>query len=107
MARRPCLTCGKPCNGSYCDEHQPLYGHHDAQWRGAGGTRQLVLERDQHRCKIVADDGCTHVATTVHRLPEYGTWHDGNLDAYVSACAHCHGVVDGARATRRSTIDRA
>jgi hypothetical protein len=100
MARRsshlsPCLGCGRPTRGSHCDACAPNYNY-DSEWRNV--TRPAVLARDGHRCRIKADDGCTVIATSVHRLPEFGPYHDGNLDAYVSGCAHCHGVVDAPRA---------
>lgn len=89
---RPCLTCGRPAPGAYCDEHAKPY-----QYGGAWPiVRRLVLARDEARCRIRAL-GCTGKATTVHRLPEYGLDHDANLHAYVSACRHCHGVVDAPR----------
>ena len=99
MSRSPCLICGVPTNGPYCPEHQPEYGYSRQSWRRPGGTRQLVLERAGHRCELRVDEACSDEATTVHRLPEFGTYHDTNLDAYVAACAHCHGVVDGRRAS--------
>lgn len=93
---RPCLECGKPSPGPYCDDHQPAYGYETREWRTV--TRPAVLERADHRCEL-ALDGCTGRATTVHRRPEHGTAHDANLDAYDAACRHCHGVVDGGRAS--------
>lgn len=93
----PCLTCGTPATGAYCPLHTPEYGYESPLWRR---TRLIVLDRDQHRCRLRLG-GCTGRATTVHRLPRYGTEHDGNLDAYLSACAHCHGVIDAPRAKQR------
>ncbi len=95
---RPCLICGTPARASHCEKHQIDHGYSEHDWRAY--TRPAVLERDNWRCRIQADDGCTVIATTVHRLPEHGPHHDTNLDAYVSACAHCHGVIDAPRAKR-------
>ena len=61
-------------------------------------TRPAELARDGHKCMLAVDAGCAGRAESVHRLPEYGTYHDENLDAYISACRHCHGVVDAPRA---------
>lgn len=102
---RACVVCGTPSAGTRCAVHQHdedarrsaksrSHGLRTRVWRR---TRALVLERDMHCCRI-GREGCTFKATSVHRLPEYGPFHDDNLDAYVSACAHCHGVIDGARA---------
>lgn len=92
--RSPCLTCGKPSPGAYCAEHQPQYGYDTPLW---DRTRDAVLARDGGRCRFRLR-GCTDRATSVHRFPQFGTVHDGNLNAYASACAHCHGVIDGRRA---------
>jgi 5-methylcytosine-specific restriction endonuclease McrA len=97
-----CPTCGrpKPCAAHARNDNRrradksKAHGLTAARWRR---TRAAVLKRDGGFCRLQLR-GCTTTATTVHRLPEHGTFHDGNLDAYVSACAHCHGVVDGARA---------
>lgn len=112
--RNPCLNCRRPTSsGPYCDDCRPAYGHDSRLYRQR--VRPAVLERDGHECRLVVDDDCTRVATTVHRLPEYGPEHDGDLDAYLSACAHCHGVTDapragrpnGGRARSRGVSDRA
>jgi hypothetical protein len=45
------------------------------------------------------DEGCTEVATTVHLDPKLGGDHlRATITDVTSACAHCHGVVDGGRA---------
>jgi hypothetical protein len=99
---QPCLTCRRPTAepGGYCTDCKPEYGYDTPLWRH---TRLARLEHDRHLCQY-RHAGCTGRATTVHRLPRYGTVHDGNLHAYRSACTHCHGVEDGARATRPSTL---
>ena len=44
-------------------------------------------------------EGCTGKATSVHIPARYRGRHDVVPEnELVSACAHCHGVVDGARA---------
>lgn len=99
---RACLTCGTPTSATpaYCTGCAPVYGHDTPLWRRI--VRPAVLARDRRRCRYELR-GCTGVATTVHRLPEFGTEHDDNLDAYRSACAHCHGVIDGPRAKQPRT----
>lgn len=101
----PCLGCGKPtagvrCGGAGCGpadrrERQRLHGRDRRKWRN--GTRRRVLVRDGWLCRY-KHSGCTGHATTVHRLPEFGPYHDDNEAAYRSACDHCHGVEDGPRA---------
>lgn len=102
----PCLECGTPCQGIRCGDPRcgpatradrtRVTGRDTADWRKV--TRPMVLNRDGHRCRLMLP-GCTTTATSVHRLPERGPYHDSDLSAYVSACAKCHGKVDGARAT--------
>lgn len=97
-----CPRCGrpKPCARHAGDDNRrraeksKAHGLASARWKR---TRAAVLARDRGLCRLGLRY-CTVTATTVHRLPEFGTFHDGNLDAYVSACAHCHGVIDGPRA---------
>lgn len=67
--------------------------------------RQQALDRDGGICRLRADDGCTVIATTVHLLPELRGDHDrATIDDVVSACAHCHGVVDAPRVSGRARI---
>ncbi len=104
MSLSPCLTCGTPCRGIRCGnpecgpatraDRERVDGRNTRQWRHV--TRPMVLSRDGHRCRLRLP-GCTTTATSVHRLPEFGTFHDDNLDAYLSACARCHGKADGQR----------
>lgn len=97
-----CPRCGRPrpCARHARDDSRrraaksKAHGLASSRWKR---TRARVLERDRGLCQLGLR-GCTVTATTVHRLPEFGPVHDENLDAYLSACAHCHGVVDGARA---------
>ncbi len=99
MSLSPCLECGTPCPGIRCGpatraERTRIDGRDTAQWRHV--TRPAVLARDGNRCRLQLA-GCTATATTVHRLPEHGSYHDGDLSAYVSACLACHGQADGQR----------
>jgi 5-methylcytosine-specific restriction endonuclease McrA len=98
-------TCHCPACNAYVEaDNQRRYakridhGRNTPQWLKR--TRPAVLKRDQHLCQLQLA-GCTRRAMHVHRLPQYGTRHDSNLDAYLSACAHCHGVTDGGRAAPR------
>lgn len=102
---RACVVCGRPGAGTRCDGCQPVEDRRRAAKSSAHGlnrrswtlTRRSVLERDGGVCRLRLD-GCDVAASSVHRLPQFGPVHDANPAAYVSACDHCHGVVDGARA---------
>lgn len=62
--------------------------------------RIAALERDGCMCRIRLA-GCTGTATTVHLDPRLGGNHAAaTLEDLLSACAHCHGLVDGPRARR-------
>lgn len=103
MTTRACPKCGRiaPCARHAGDDERRRAAKsraHGLTGRAWKRTRARVLARDFDVCRI-GRDGCTLKATSVHRLPEYGPIHDENLDAYVSACAHCHGVVDAPRAS--------
>jgi 5-methylcytosine-specific restriction endonuclease McrA len=74
---------------------QSLHGRNTAAWRR---LRKLALERDDHTCQLQVDGGCTGAATSVHLSPELAGDHDAaTLDDLTSACAHCHGRLDGQR----------
>lgn len=54
-----CVTCGAPCTGNYCDEHQPVQGPRKGQeWRAAYNdpeyrkNRRLALKRDGWCCQV-------------------------------------------------------
>lgn len=60
-------------------------------------TQRLELAHDL--CELRIDALCTITATSVHIDPALEGDHDNaTLDDCRAACAHCHGVVDGARA---------
>lgn len=66
-------------------------------WKGPNGLRARTLQRDQHRCRLKLP-GCTHKATSVHLAPLLRGDHTrATLDHCLSACHHCHGVIDGRR----------
>jgi 5-methylcytosine-specific restriction endonuclease McrA len=68
-------------------------GHHRKHWRT---IRLQRLALDGHRCTIRLP-GCTTTATSVHLHPALGNNHDlATLSNTQSACAHCHGRIDGA-----------
>ena len=76
------------------DQHS---GRKTAEWRR---LRKARLELDNYQCQLRLA-GCTEVATSVHLDPERRGEHRGaRLRDVLSACAHCHGVVDGQRAGR-------
>jgi hypothetical protein len=102
---KACSRCGTPCRGRFCPFHDreersrrsrksKEHGLGRREWQR---TRSAVLERDGYACRL-RQPGCSGFATSVHRLPAFGAFHDDNLEAYLSACSHCHGVVDAPRA---------
>ena len=100
-AYKVCPTCGRLSQGSYCPEHRRTYNYPTAHWAQIRRTR---LAYDNHTCQLNLP-GCTHQADTVHLDP---TLNGNHLHATLyntrSACRHCHGTLDGARAgqtTRR------
>jgi 5-methylcytosine-specific restriction endonuclease McrA len=109
MSLQPCLDCGTPTSGSRCPKHAAPRQAADSERRNAKRRvhrrttahwrrlRAAVLARDAHLCRLQLA-GCTTRATSVHLNPELGGRHDlaGPADC-LSACAHCHGVIDGAR----------
>jgi len=94
MTLRPCLECGKPSSASRCPDHTKSYGYSDAQWKA---TREARLSLDGHVCRLNLK-GCKGLATTVHLDPACNGDHRlATLANTLSACLHCHGVIDGAR----------
>jgi 5-methylcytosine-specific restriction endonuclease McrA len=100
--------------GGYCPAHAAAFakrtnGRRAKKWAAHKGNtfawrvlRKQALERDRYRCRLRCS-GCTGKATTVHINPNLGGDHSkAKLVDCLSACAHCHGVVDAPRA-RRST----
>lgn len=74
---------------------QRAHGTDTPAWRRRSRAK---LRRDP-RCELEVDERCTGRATTVHIPPEYQGDHAAVPDdELVSACRHCHGVVDGPRA---------
>ena len=68
-------------------------GHHRTHWRT---IRKQRLAHDNHHCTIRLP-GCTTTATTVDLHPNLNSNHDlATLTNTRSACAHCHGTIDGA-----------
>lgn len=73
------------------------YGRSRKHWQT---IRKQRLALDGHRCQLLLA-GCTTTATTVHLHPSANGNHDSaHLGNTQSACAHCHGVIDGAGARR-------
>ena len=79
--KRPCLTCGRLVDGSYCAEHQP--------WRPRGGTnaklRARVFRAYGRRC---AECGRADVAIEVHHVS--GDTSDNRLANLRPLCRDCH-----------------
>lgn len=94
MTLKPCLVCGTPSTESRCKDHEKRYGYSDAHWKRVKAARLLY---DNYVCQLNLK-GCTLRATTVHLAPECNGDHRlATPDNTLSACLHCHGVIDGAR----------
>jgi hypothetical protein len=98
-------TIGTRC-ALHASEHDKLdNARRNKKWQASGANsrawrlvREQVLMRDGYRCRLRLE-GCTGKAATVHLDPRRKGNHVGaTTEDCVSACAHCHGVVDGARA---------
>jgi hypothetical protein len=106
--RNPCADCGTPTsNGTRCEKHDRDDERRNAKTVDHGVKRshfqRLRLRRielaDAH-CELRVDERCTVTATTVHLDPALEGDHDAaTIDDVRAACAHCHGVVDGGRAS--------
>lgn len=94
-----CTSCKRSCrldNLRRVDKRK-RHGLTTSWWER---LRAAALKRDRHRCRLNRP-GCTGKATTVHLRPELaGDHRNATLADVVSACAHCHGIVDGPRARR-------
>lgn len=85
-------------NGRRHDK-QREHGRDTAHWRRIRAERLLLAG---NRCELGLH-GCTGTATTAHLDPALeGDHRAATVDDIRSACAECHGRVDGARATVRS-----
>lgn len=105
---KSCPICGRRAPGGVCQVHgsgedrrqlrQQVHGRNTAHWRA---LREQVLVTAGGLCQLRVDEGCMYMATTVHLKPEFDGDHlAATVADCVAACAHCHGVVDGARAAR-------
>lgn len=61
---------------------------------------------DRIRKAVIRRDGrCTQCGSTehlqAHRMEKYGSFHDTNLDAYLTLCRSCHGSHHGKRVIHR------
>jgi hypothetical protein len=109
--RQPCLTCGKPGPGSYCARHKPDDNARRNAKTVAHGVKRAHFQQLRPKviaaavglCELRVDAGCTRIATTVHLHEELEGNHDiATIDDCDAACAHCHGVRDGARSKGRA-----
>jgi ribosomal protein L28 len=96
---RICTTCKTGCRLDNARRNAKSKAHGLTKARWKQGLRKRALERDRYRCRLRLS-GCTGKASTVHLRPELAGDHDAaNLDDVLSCCAHCHGVIDGRRAS--------
>lgn len=61
-------------------------------WDGPGGTRELVLARDEWRCQIGLPDRCNGRAIAVDHIDPDGP---EEMDNYQSVCGPCHAWKTG------------
>ena len=81
MALKPCITCGRPSEGSRCPAHTLRNGS-TRSWRR---LRAQILRLDAYRCRM-----CGETASEVDhiiRVADGGTDHPSNLR---SLCAAHH-----------------
>lgn len=81
MALKPCLTCGRPSEGSRCPAHTIRNGS-TRTWRK---VRVLILARDRYTCQLCGQPA-QHV-DHIMPLAEGGTDAARNLRA---TCADCN-----------------
>lgn len=92
---KPCPKCKRQDNRRRRAKSQ-AHGLDSPYWQW---LRRGVLIRDNYRCQLHLDRHCTGTATTVHIDPALeGNHRRARRSDCISACAHCHGVVDGTRA---------
>jgi 5-methylcytosine-specific restriction endonuclease McrA len=89
VERKPCAQCRRADNARR-KQKNTQQGKTGPQWRR---IREAVLKRDGYRCVHCGYGGFLQA----HRKPEFGSYHDWQLDGYETLCRNCHGVVDGAR----------
>lgn len=110
MALKPCLECGTPSDGARCPKHAaPIVAADNARRNAktvAHGVKRAHFQRIRKQrleltgfyCELRLP-GCTMNATTAHLDEKLEGNHDAaTIDDVKSACLHCHGVADGARA---------
>jgi hypothetical protein len=87
------------CAGCKAEDNQRRHRKEQAQGRRTlhwQKVRRDALVRDGWVCQLRVDADCTGRATTAHLDPLLKRKHHlATADDVVSACLHCHGVVDG------------
>lgn len=70
MIHRPCLRCGEPVEGSYCDEHKPpSTSKSDRKTKGYGWSWQKLSRRARRKQPWCSDCGTVDDLTADH-LPQ-------------------------------------
>ena len=93
--QKRCARCGRAEAARKTEKSRTL-GLRSAHWRR---VREARLRLDGYVCQL-KQGGCTVRATTVHLDPALrGDHRKATLNTTLSACLHCHGVVDAPRAT--------
>jgi hypothetical protein len=94
-----CVDCPKSCrlDNQRRAAKSKAHGLTTTRWARLR-LQRLTLDRWQCQLRL---GGCTGRAATVHLRAALGGNHQAaTIDDCVSACGHCHGVLDGPRARR-------
>jgi hypothetical protein len=91
-----CLQCRREDN----KRRQAKTKRHGLRTAHFATLRTQRLRLAQSRCELGLA-GCTNRATTVHLDPRLeGNHRIATVDDCLALCLHCHGVIDGGRASR-------
>jgi hypothetical protein len=94
--RRPCITCGRLTEGSYCAQHEPSRRTPGRSGHRQAGFRDLVLARAGHRCQYL-DQGQRCTATEgleAHHLVQFREEANYDPTAGVALCPEHHREVE-------------
>lgn len=94
---RPCLTCGRLTQGSYCPAHQPARKTPGRSSRPQASFSATVLDRAGHRCQYLDGDGNRCPATEgleAHHLTPFGESRSYDPTAGVALCSEHHHEVE-------------
>ena len=105
---KPCLTCGRLTQGSYCPTHQPVRKTPGRSSRPQDRFSTAVLDRAGHQCQYLDDDGRRCPSTEgleAHHLRPFTSDQSYDATAGVALCSRHHHEVE--RLMREDTMRRA